>query len=266
MDRKRNVDPHRYEQQTPGYALFNVHASYRKGAFEASGGVDNLLNKAYELPLGGVNMDDFMAGMWMGSIKPVTGRGEGDSSPCRLGSRLGLGPVFRAAHLLHHLRHVMMLPFVTTGGFYKRGCQEKTPHATCLGRIFFLTSSPCRQQPHSFRGHGFPLPPFWEIFGVISLCVSLCGLFAPTSSGWRLPTMVLSETRGLWLCGVVRGGIRWPLRLKAPKPAKDTHPRTRALELPLELRDNAAPAEDHALKLPVASNVPRRTLLLSSRS
>ena len=75
VDRKRNVDPHRYEQQTPGYALLNVHASYRKGAFQVSGGVDNLLNKAYELPLGGVNMDDFMAGMWMGSIKPVTGRG-----------------------------------------------------------------------------------------------------------------------------------------------------------------------------------------------
>jgi len=75
VERKRNVDPHRYEQQTPGYTLFNLHASYRKGAFEASGGADNLLNKAYELPLGGVNMDDFMAGMWMGTIKPLTGRG-----------------------------------------------------------------------------------------------------------------------------------------------------------------------------------------------
>jgi len=75
VDRKKNVDPRRYEQQTPGYTLFNLHATYRKGAFEASGGADNLLNKAYELPLGGVNMDDFMAAMWMGTIKPVTGRG-----------------------------------------------------------------------------------------------------------------------------------------------------------------------------------------------
>jgi iron complex outermembrane receptor protein len=75
VDRKRNIDPRRYEQQTPGYALLNLHATYRRGAFEASGGVDNLLNKAYELPLGGVNMDDFMAAMWMGAIKPVTGRG-----------------------------------------------------------------------------------------------------------------------------------------------------------------------------------------------
>lgn len=76
MDRKNHVDPRRHEQHTPGYALFNLHASYRKGAFEASGGVNNLLNKAYELPLGGVNMDDFMAGMRMGAIKPVMGRGQ----------------------------------------------------------------------------------------------------------------------------------------------------------------------------------------------
>jgi iron complex outermembrane receptor protein len=75
VDRKRDVDPRRYEQPTPGYALLNLHASYRRGAFEAVGGADNLFNKAYELPLGGVNMDDFMAGMWMGTIKPVTGRG-----------------------------------------------------------------------------------------------------------------------------------------------------------------------------------------------
>jgi iron complex outermembrane receptor protein len=75
VDRKRNVDPRRFEPQTPGYTLFNVHASYRKGAFVVSGGADNLLNKAYELPLGGVNLDDFMAGMQMGTIEPVTGRG-----------------------------------------------------------------------------------------------------------------------------------------------------------------------------------------------
>jgi iron complex outermembrane receptor protein len=75
VDCKKNVDPRRFEQQTPGYTLFNLHASYRKGAFAASGGADNLLNKLYELPLGGVNMDDFMAGMWMGAVEPVTGRG-----------------------------------------------------------------------------------------------------------------------------------------------------------------------------------------------
>ncbi len=75
VDRKSNVDPHRFEQTTPGYALFNFHSAYKRGHFEANIGGDNLLNKCYELPLGGVNFDDYMASMWMGQIKPLTGRG-----------------------------------------------------------------------------------------------------------------------------------------------------------------------------------------------
>jgi iron complex outermembrane receptor protein len=75
VDRKSNVDPHRFEQKTPGYALFNIHAGYRRGHLLANAAADNLLNKNYELPLGGVNLDNFMASMWMGSIKPLTGRG-----------------------------------------------------------------------------------------------------------------------------------------------------------------------------------------------
>jgi iron complex outermembrane receptor protein len=75
VDRKSNVDPHRFEQKTPGYSLFNIHSGYRRGHFLANAAADNLLNKSYELPLGGVNFDDFMASMWMGQIKPLTGRG-----------------------------------------------------------------------------------------------------------------------------------------------------------------------------------------------
>ncbi len=75
VDRKSNVDPHRYEQQTPGYALFNLHASYHREHVQASAAADNLLNRSYELPLGGVNFDDFMASGWMSQIKPLTGRG-----------------------------------------------------------------------------------------------------------------------------------------------------------------------------------------------
>jgi outer membrane receptor protein involved in Fe transport len=41
----------------------------------ASAAADNLFNKDYELTLGGVNFDDFMASMWMCQIKPLTGRG-----------------------------------------------------------------------------------------------------------------------------------------------------------------------------------------------
>ena len=75
VDRKSDVDLHRLEQNTPGYALFNLHAGYQRGHLQMSAAADNLLNKEYELPLGGVNFDDFMASMWMSQIKPLTGRG-----------------------------------------------------------------------------------------------------------------------------------------------------------------------------------------------
>ncbi|WP_420238055.1 TonB-dependent receptor [Telmatobacter bradus] len=75
VDKKHNVDPNRFEQQTPGYTLFNLHASYRKGILEAGGSADNLLNKCYELPLGGVNEDDFQSSMEMNALAPLTGRG-----------------------------------------------------------------------------------------------------------------------------------------------------------------------------------------------
>jgi iron complex outermembrane receptor protein len=75
VDRKSIVDPHRFEQTTPGYALFNLHTGYQRGHLLASAAADNLLNKDYELPLGGVNFDDFMASMWMSQIKLLTGRG-----------------------------------------------------------------------------------------------------------------------------------------------------------------------------------------------
>jgi iron complex outermembrane receptor protein len=75
VDRKENVDPHRYEQVTPGYTLFNLYIGYQHGHFQANAAADNLLNKWYELPLGGVNFDDFMASGWMSQIKPLTERG-----------------------------------------------------------------------------------------------------------------------------------------------------------------------------------------------
>jgi iron complex outermembrane receptor protein len=75
VDRKSRVDPNRFEQKTPGYTLVDLHAGYRRGHLVANAAAGNLFNKNYELPLGGVNFDDFMAGMWMGQIKPLTGRG-----------------------------------------------------------------------------------------------------------------------------------------------------------------------------------------------
>jgi iron complex outermembrane receptor protein len=75
VDRKSDVDPNRFEQSTPGYALFNLHAGYQRAFLRVSAASDNLLNRHYELPLGGVNFDDFMASMWMNQILPLTGRG-----------------------------------------------------------------------------------------------------------------------------------------------------------------------------------------------
>jgi iron complex outermembrane receptor protein len=75
VDRKANVDPHRFEQVTPGYALMSLHAGYERGHLKVNAAGDNVFNRSYELPLGGVNFDDFLAGMEMGPIKPLTGRG-----------------------------------------------------------------------------------------------------------------------------------------------------------------------------------------------
>lgn len=75
VDRKRNVDPNRMEQQTPGYTLLGLRAGYTHGAFEAGFSADNLLSRAYTLPLGGVNVDDFQKSMWMDALHPLTGRG-----------------------------------------------------------------------------------------------------------------------------------------------------------------------------------------------
>ncbi|MFN8009366.1 MAG: TonB-dependent receptor [Terriglobia bacterium] len=75
VDRKSNTDPQRFEQATPGYVLLGVHLGYERGKIRVDAGCDNLLNRWYELPLGGVNFDDFMASGWMSAIKPLTGRG-----------------------------------------------------------------------------------------------------------------------------------------------------------------------------------------------
>ena len=75
VDRKSRLDPNRIEQATPGYTLFNLHASYRRGFLEANAGADNLFNRLYELPLGGLNYDAWAASMYMNPILPLTGRG-----------------------------------------------------------------------------------------------------------------------------------------------------------------------------------------------
>ena len=75
VHRKSDVDPLRFEQQTPGYALLNLHLGYQWRRLRLDVGGDNLLNRYYYLPLGGVNFDDYMASGWSGQIKPLTGPG-----------------------------------------------------------------------------------------------------------------------------------------------------------------------------------------------
>jgi iron complex outermembrane recepter protein len=75
VDRKRDTDPLRFEQPTPGYALVNFTAGYQWRHLRLEGGGSNLLNKWYYLPLGGVNFDNFLASGWMSQITPLTGAG-----------------------------------------------------------------------------------------------------------------------------------------------------------------------------------------------
>ncbi|HET6206588.1 MAG TPA: TonB-dependent receptor [Terracidiphilus sp.] len=75
VDRKSDTDTQRYEQTTPGYTLFDLHGAYERRHLHIAAAADNLLNRFYELPLGGVNFDDFMASGRTGQIRPLTGRG-----------------------------------------------------------------------------------------------------------------------------------------------------------------------------------------------
>jgi iron complex outermembrane receptor protein len=75
VDRKSSVDPLRFEQKTPGYALLNLHAGYQWSHLRIDAGCANLLNRYYYFPLGGVNYDDFMASGRTSQIMPLTGPG-----------------------------------------------------------------------------------------------------------------------------------------------------------------------------------------------
>ena len=75
VDRKSDVDPLRFERQTPGYALVGIHTAYRRGPLRASAGAMNLANREYEMPLGGVNMDRYLAHESTARVEPVAGPG-----------------------------------------------------------------------------------------------------------------------------------------------------------------------------------------------
>ncbi len=69
---KTRVDTTRNEPRTEGYALVNLGTSYGWKGVRLSLDVENLLDSAYALPLGGVSLGDYRA---TGLARPVPGRG-----------------------------------------------------------------------------------------------------------------------------------------------------------------------------------------------
>lgn len=69
---KSRVDRTRNEPRTPAYALVNLRTGYGWGKARLDLEVQNLLDTAYDLPLGGVSLGDYRA---TGVVRPTPGRG-----------------------------------------------------------------------------------------------------------------------------------------------------------------------------------------------
>lgn len=75
VDSKSKVDPLRQEPQTAAYCLVNLHSSYQWKYARLDVGVTNLFNRYYQLPLGGVNVDNYLASGEKGALLAVAGQG-----------------------------------------------------------------------------------------------------------------------------------------------------------------------------------------------
>ena len=75
VDSKTEVDALRNEPQTSGYALFNLRLSYQWKYVRLDAGIKNVFDTYYQLPLGGVNYDNFLASGKTSSIQPLAGQG-----------------------------------------------------------------------------------------------------------------------------------------------------------------------------------------------
>jgi iron complex outermembrane receptor protein len=71
-DAKTRIDTVRMEPATPAYALVNLATGYRWRNLKLELGVDNLFDKAWAEPLGGLSLGDFAA---TGRLRPLPGRG-----------------------------------------------------------------------------------------------------------------------------------------------------------------------------------------------
>ncbi|HEY9090697.1 TonB-dependent receptor [Parasphingorhabdus sp.] len=72
VSEKDRVDPTRNEPQTESYALLDVQLAYRIDNVRLTLGANNLFDKAYFAPLGGMSLGDLKA---TGALRPVPGRG-----------------------------------------------------------------------------------------------------------------------------------------------------------------------------------------------
>jgi iron complex outermembrane recepter protein len=70
--RKSSVDDLRNEPETPAYFLVNLGSSYTWKNIRIDAGVDNLFDRSYDAPLGGMSLGDYDA---TGTLRPVPGEG-----------------------------------------------------------------------------------------------------------------------------------------------------------------------------------------------
>ncbi|APH56168.1 Outer membrane protein nosa precursor [Granulibacter bethesdensis] len=59
VNSKTIIDPTRNEPRTPGYALFGLGAGYSWRNVKVEGGIENMFDQKYYLPLGGLSLGDF---------------------------------------------------------------------------------------------------------------------------------------------------------------------------------------------------------------
>ena len=72
---KDAVNALRHEPRTSAYALFSLRSSWKGDRVRVNLAAENLLDTAYDLPLGGVSFGDFKAGGSVAAIQPLPGPG-----------------------------------------------------------------------------------------------------------------------------------------------------------------------------------------------
>jgi iron complex outermembrane receptor protein len=75
VGRKSETDLLRFEPETAGYALVNLHTAYKWKNLLVDLGVKNLFDRFYELPLGGINYDNVLKTGRKSNFEPLAGQG-----------------------------------------------------------------------------------------------------------------------------------------------------------------------------------------------